>query len=141
MMISIVNQNNLSAATDLLRSNKLPTDDLSTRTTLFVAEEQNNVVGTVGLEHDTADGLLRSLSVSEEKRNAGIGQKLVHHIEGYAKKQGLKNLYLLTTTAASFFSKRGYTVVDRSDVSQFIKTTSEFCSVCPSSATLMKKEL
>jgi amino-acid N-acetyltransferase len=141
MNISPINQNNFSAAVGLLKKNNLPADDLTDTTQLFVLFDEDNVLGTIGLEHDGEDALLRSLSVSEEKRNGGLGMELVSFIERYAKENGVKNIYLLTTTAAPFFSKLGYETIDRSSVSDFVRTTSEYCSVCPASATVMKKTL
>ncbi len=50
-------------------------------------------------------------------------------------------LYLLTTTAKDFFNKEGYIVVNRDEVPEPIKNSSEFSSVCPSTAIVMKKEI
>ncbi|MFN2438801.1 MAG: GNAT family N-acetyltransferase, partial [Chitinophagaceae bacterium] len=107
MNITTITQNNFSSAIALLKRNNLPTEDISDKTGLFVLEEENKVVGTVALEHDATDALLRSLSVTEEKRNIGLGKELVAFIEDHARKQGIKNIYLLTTTAANSFSKGG----------------------------------
>jgi amino-acid N-acetyltransferase len=134
-------QNSFSAAIDLLKKNNLPTEDLSPGTQLFVIEEGDEVVATVAVEYDYNDALLRSLSVSEEKRTSGIGKKLVVFVEDYVKKQGVQNIYLLTTTAEDFFLKRGYKTIGRNAVPDFIKNTSEYSVVCASSSTLMKKEL
>lgn len=141
MNISPINQNNFSAAIDLLKKNNLPTDDLTETTHIFTLLDGHHVVGTIGLEHEEEDALLRSLSVSEEKRKSGLGVELVHFIEWQARERGAKNIYLLTTTAAPFFSKLGYEVIDRNSVSDFVRKTSEYCSVCPASATVMKKRL
>jgi amino-acid N-acetyltransferase len=119
----------------------LPVDDISTGTQLFVMEEGDKVIGTVAIEYDFSTALLRSLSVNPAKRKAGIGKQLVDFIENYVKAQGVQSVYLLTTTAADFFSKRGYHVIDRAHVPAFIQQTSEYCTVCPSSAIVMKKIL
>jgi amino-acid N-acetyltransferase len=132
-------QNNFSSALDLLKKNNLPTEDISEATSLFVVEEDNSVIGTIALEYAGPEGLLRSLAVAEEHRQNGVGGELVSFIEAYGKRQGIKNLYLLTTTAEKFFAKRGYAVVERSSVSPFIQNSSEFASVCPSTAVVMKK--
>lgn len=132
-------QNNFSSALDLLKKNNLPTEDISEATSLFAVEENNSVIGTIALEYTGPEGLLRSLAVAEEHRQNGVGGELVAFIEAYGKRQGIKNLYLLTTTAEKFFAKRGYTVVERSSVSPFIQNSSEFVSVCPSTAVVMKK--
>ena len=141
MNIAPLTQNNFSSALHLLKKNNLPTEDISGVTKLFVLEDEQRVVGTIALEHSGTEALLRSLSVDQEKRNNGYGKALVDFIEDHAKYQGIKNLYLLTTTADQFFTKHGYTVVDRSAVPEFIQSTSEFSSVCPSSAIVMKKKL
>jgi amino-acid N-acetyltransferase len=141
MNITTITQNNFTKAIRLLEQNGLPTKDLSAATKLFVLEESNEVVGTIALEHVEKDGLLRSLSVSSGKRKTGLGELLVRFIEDYAKKQGVENIYLLTTTAAHFFAKRGYKTINREDASPFLKSTSEYCSVCPASATVMMKTI
>jgi len=141
MNIVPASQNNFSAAIALLRKNNLPTEDLDPGKQLFVAEEDNKVIGTVTVEYDYDNALLRSLSVSEERRNSGIGAMLVDFIEDYVRKQGVQNVYILTTTAENFFTKNGYQKVERSQVPAFIQNTSEFTSICPSSATVMKKQL
>ena len=132
-------QNNFSAAIDLLKKNNLPTEDISEATSLFVVEEDNSVIGTIALEYAGSEGLLRSLAVAEDHRQNGLGGELVSFIEAYAMRQGIQQLYLLTTTAEKFFAKRGYLVVERTAVSPFIQNSSEFASVCPSTAVVMKK--
>jgi len=141
MNIVPASQNSFSAAIALLKKNNLPTEDLDPGKQMFVVEEGDEVIATVAIEYDYNDALLRSLSVSKEKRNSGIGAELVEFIEDYVKKQGVQNIYLLTTTAADFFSKKGYKIIDRNTVPQFIKNTSEYSVVCASSSTVMKKEL
>jgi amino-acid N-acetyltransferase len=143
MIMNIVpaSQNSFSAAINLLKKNNLPTEDLDPGKQLFVVEEGNEVVATVAVEYDYNSALLRSLSVAEEKRGSGIGKELVDFVEDYINKQGVQTIYLLTTTAADFFRKRGYQIIDRSAVPQFIQDTREYSVLCASSSTLMKKEL
>lgn len=125
----------------LLQLNNLPVDDITEHTRLFTFYEESKLIGVVGIELAGQDGLLRSLCVDAEQRTSGIGRKLVEFIENYAKEQGVKNLYLLTTTAAPFFTHRSYQTIDRSVVPAAIRQTSEFTSICPASATVMKKRL
>jgi len=141
MNIVPASQNSFSAAVALLKKNNLPTEDINPGTQLFVMEEGNKVLGCIAVEYDYNNALLRSLSVSEEKRNEGIGMKLVEFIEDYVKKQGVQTIFMLTTTAADFFSKQGYEAVDRNSAPLFIKNTEEYSMLCSSSAVLMKKEL
>jgi amino-acid N-acetyltransferase len=84
---------------------------------------------------------LRSLAVAETYRSKGIGGKLVEYIEKFAKQNAVKELILLTTTASGYFSKKAYRTIERNNVPEEIKKSSEFSSTCPSSAVIMKKVL
>lgn len=141
MTVSPVSKANRSTALELLAKANLPVEDIQEHTELFELKDEEETIGTIGLEHDGTVGLVRSLSVEEGKRGRGCGEQLVNFLEEKAKQKGLKSLYLLTTTAAPFFSKRGYLVIGRSEVPPFIQQTSEFRSTCPASATVMKKDL
>ena len=132
---------NYSEVIELLKTNNLPTEDITEHTKIFALHEEEQLIGTVALEYSSKDGLLRSLCIAEEKRSKGYGIELVEFIEQYAKEQGVENLYLLTTTADKFFLKRKYTIIDRKDVPEFIRSSSEFTSVCPSTAIIMYKQL
>ncbi|MCL8311722.1 GNAT family N-acetyltransferase [Leptospira interrogans] len=48
--------------------------------------------------------MIRSLCVEEAYRKEGIGISLYENILTYAQSKGIKELYLLITTAESFFS-------------------------------------
>ena len=141
MNIVPITQNNFSSALNLLKKNQLPSEDISERTKLFVLEEEQSILGTIAIEYSGTEGLLRSLSVDENKRSKGYGKTLVGFIENFASQQGIKTIYLLTTTAESFFSRNGYVKIERTTVPEFIKQTSEFSTVCPSSAVVMKKTI
>lgn len=141
MTIIPVPVEHFETAIAMLKQNNLPVEDITSGTQLFIAEENNEVLGTIGVEYDFNDALLRSLSVAENKRKKGLGLSLVNFLEDYVQKQGVENIYLLTTTAADFFSKLDYHVTARETLPVFIRQSSEFTSVCPSSATVMKKAL
>jgi amino-acid N-acetyltransferase len=141
MEIYPVTQNDFSKAIDLLKKNNLPTQDITGTTKLFVMLEGNDVIGVVGLETHDHDGLLRSLCISQSKRKNGLGAELVDFVENYAPTQNVHCLFLLTTTASDFFSKRGYEEINRSKVPQPIQESTEFSTVCPSSAIVMRKRL
>ncbi len=139
MNIVPASQNSFTAAIDLLKKNNLPTEDIHPGTQLFVIEENDSVIGTVAVEYDFNVALLRSLSVSDGKRNSGIGEFLVRFVENYVQKQGVHSIYLLTTTAEKFFLKKGYEKIDRINVPDFVKNTKEYSLLCSSSSALMKK--
>jgi amino-acid N-acetyltransferase len=76
----------------------------------------------VGLEIYGEAALLRSLVVS-------------------AAAQQVRALYLLTTTAETYFEHRGYERIDRAEAPPAIKSTREFASLCPSRSAFMNKRL
>ena len=106
MNIVPITQNNFSSALNLLKKNQLPSEDISERTKLFVLEDEQTIAGTIAIEYSGTEGLLRSLSVDESKRSKGYGKTLVGFIENFASKNGINTIYLLTTTAETFFFKK-----------------------------------
>lgn len=97
--------------------------------------------GIVGLEIFGAVALLRSLAVAEAARGAGCGRALVAAVETYAKEQGVRDLYLLTTTAEHFFARLGYARAERDTAPTPIQRSKEFTDLCPDSAAFMAKHL
>jgi len=131
----------LPEAAALLEANGLPTGDLSSAVRLLGVRDARGLEGVVGLEARGEAGLLRSLAVRSDQRETGLGSALVLEVERMAAAAGIAELYLLTTTAERFFSHRGYHRAEREDAPAPIRTTSEFASVCPSSAVFMRKVL
>ncbi|MEI6755049.1 MAG: arsenic resistance N-acetyltransferase ArsN2 [Paludibacter sp.] len=138
----MADEDNVDEILELLKINNLPVSDLSTGQRIFlVALSEGKTVGCVAVEIYKPDGLLRSLAVNNDFRGKGIGQNLVAEAETWSRNNGLKSLYLLTTTAAGFFPKIGWQNTDRTTVTESIIASSEFSSVCPSTAECMIKNL
>ncbi|WP_256295962.1 arsenic resistance N-acetyltransferase ArsN2 [Haloarchaeobius salinus] len=126
----------------LLAANDLPHQDVRDGVgEFFIAETDDECVGIGGLETDGSDGLLRSLVVAEQSRGEGYGTALCDALETSARENGVETLYLLTTTAAPFFRRRGYERVERENVPDRVRDTTEFADLCPASATCMRKGL
>jgi amino-acid N-acetyltransferase len=131
----------LPEVTALLGANGLPTADLSAAIRFLGARDGDGLEGVVGVERHGELGLLRSLAVRQDRREGGLGSALVLEVERIAAAEGVGALYLLTTTAEPFFSRRGYSRVGRDAVPAGIRESSEFALVCPSSAAVMQKSL
>lgn len=95
----------------------------------------------MGLEVYGNVALLRSLAVSVDFRGRGHGKALVAQAECYAQSQGVKEIYLLTSTAERFFEQLGYQTVARECAPEAIRQTQEFSTLCPSSSAFMLKPL
>jgi amino-acid N-acetyltransferase len=127
----------------LLMECDLPTQDLTLEHLrhFLILQNEGNLVGVVGLEVRAQFGLLRSLAVQEKLRGQGLGQQLVSHAENHAATNFIQMLYLLTTTADLFFASLRYTETNRQQVPAIIQSTSEFATICPSSAVCMVKQI
>jgi amino-acid N-acetyltransferase len=127
----------------LLQGAGLPTADLksSQRLKMWVLEARDSVLGTIALEPFGTNGLLRSLAVAPEYRKWGFGRELVARLERDAQAIGVERLVLLTETSESFFRSLAYEVIDRRDVSEELKQSAEFRSLCPASAVCMSKAI
>ncbi|HKQ12898.1 MAG TPA: arsenic resistance N-acetyltransferase ArsN2 [Steroidobacteraceae bacterium] len=127
----------------LLESAALPTSDLAEEhmDDFFYAGAAAAPVGIVGVQFYGGDALLRSLVVDPTHRTRGLGQKLVEHAEQHARDRGAATVYLLTTTAESFFRSRGYIVTSRDSAPSAIRATPEFAGLCPASSAFLSKRL
>ncbi len=127
----------------LLKACGLPQDDLSSEhfQHFLVYKEKGLIMGVVGLEIFGEVALLRSLAVDKGHRHRGIGSQMLGQIEKYAQAKQISKLYLLTTSAAEFFIKRGYQKMDRELAPAKIKGTGECRDLCPDSAVCLMKDL
>jgi amino-acid N-acetyltransferase len=126
---------------ELIEENDLPTSDLDEGKTLFAIVQNDKVIGTAGLELFDACVLLRSIGVKKEWRGKGLGKLITRELEKICREKGIMNMYLLTMTAKDFFSRLGYRIIDRCNAPSSIKSSSEFSTVCSSTAILMHKLL
>lgn len=142
MQITTATEQNRSEITELLQSQKLPAEDLPWLLTgFYVAVDNHKVVGAIGMERYNHYGLLRSMVVHPDYRNRQIAATLVKMLEEQAVSSGVTAMYLLTETAAAYFSRKGYESISRDDVPDAVKQSSEFSHVCPVSALVMSKTL
>jgi amino-acid N-acetyltransferase len=131
-----------SAIRALLEINGLPTCDLgSARPDFVVAEAGQDLAGAGALERFGTVALLRSVVVAADRRGSGVGRRIVRELEQRARASGVRELVLLTQTAAPFFERHGFRIVERSKVSPAVQASEEFRSICPSSAICMVKRL
>ncbi len=133
----------LDEVVPLLSAADLPSSDLADKDNLvmFGIYDNNRLIASAGIEMQATTGLLRSVVVNQAYRHQGMAKLLVSSAEQWAKDHGLKELYLLTTTASEFFNALGYDVVVRSEVPQQIKETTQFSQLCPCSSLVMKKQI
>jgi amino-acid N-acetyltransferase len=126
----------------LLERTGLPTSDLESAQPEFaVIREKDQVIAAGALQRFGTAALLRSVVVASDRRGTGLGQAIVSELERSARAAQIGCLVLLTETAAGFFARQGYRVIERSTAPQDMQASEEFHSLCPSSATCMAKNL
>ena len=132
----------LIAIRALLERSGLPTRDLdSARPEFAVIRANGNVIAAGALQRFGSSALLRSVVVAPDHRGSGLGQLIVSELERSAIAAQITQLILLTQTAAEFFGRQGYRVIERGNAPEAMQGSEEFRSLCPSSATCMAKSL
>lgn len=132
----------LEVIRDILTTNDLPVADLEENLDAFYLFESGmNTVGVGAVQPADGDGLLRSVVILETHRGRGYGTWCCERLLELADEQGMARVYLLTTGAADFFSKLGFSKVDRAEVPPAIRVTRQFSDLCPESATCMQLSL
>jgi amino-acid N-acetyltransferase len=124
----------------LLTANGLPTQGVDDhwKTFLIARDADANVVACGGAEAYQFAALIRSVAVAPEYRSHGLGRRIVRQLLDRLASRGLREFYLLTTTAEEYFRKRGFKTIDRDEVHPQLLSSREFQDACPSSAVCMR---
>lgn len=102
-----------------------------------IAEVDGELIGVEGIEVYGTDGLLRSAAVVSAWRGKGVGDALTRDRIEWARRRGLKSLYLLTMTAGEYWPRFGFRRADRDAAPVAMRHSPEFTDACPSSALFM----
>jgi amino-acid N-acetyltransferase len=137
-VISPMDEVDLPPVLALLEQSRLPRDGFQAHTaTALVARDGPMVIGSAALELYGPSALLRSVAVVDAYRGQGVGQRLVGAALQLARQHGVRQVYLLTETAADFFPRFGFEPVARQAVDPALQQSVEFASACPASAVAM----
>lgn len=133
----------LAVVQALLAAAHLPTDGLEEQfgEAYAVAEHEGTAIGAEGIEIYGDAGLLRSAVVDAAWRGAGVGDALTRDRIAWAATQGLREVWLLTTTAADYFPRFGFARADRASAPAPMQRSREFAEACPASAVAMRMSI
>ncbi len=142
-LIRNASSNDLDTVLALLRSADLPCEDVPPifGDSFAVAIADESVIGVAGVERVGELGLFRSVGVGADQRGKGIGEALTRNRIEWAKSHGITELYLLTPSAADYFTRYGFEKIARTEVPATMLQTYEFKELCPDSATVMRLKL
>ena len=142
MEIRPARSSDLASLHALLRSAALVWEDVEPHLAAFVVgEREGALVACAGLEQRGTDALVRSVAIAAPLRGAGLGAALCDTLLGDARRRGVRDAYLLTTTAARFFARHGFAPIPRGAAPEAIRATREFAELCPASAVVMHRAL
>jgi amino-acid N-acetyltransferase len=129
-----------AAVRALVQDAHLPLEGLDDHLpTTLVARRGSEILGTAALEIYTDGALLRSVAVVAAERGTGLGQRLTRAALSRAEAAGVRDVYLLTTTAESFFPRFCFVAITREHVPASVRESVEFRSACPASAIVMRR--
>ena len=103
----------------------------------FLAFRDDVLIGSAGLECYGDTALLRSVAVEASERGHGLGQELVQQVLAYAASMEVRQVVLLTTTAADFFLRFGFRPISRVEFPREAHMSVEFQEACSATATGM----
>jgi amino-acid N-acetyltransferase len=106
---------------------------------IWLVRDGEGLAACVGLEPHGEAGLLRSLAVAPRHRGRGLSLPLCRTAAAEADALGVRDLFLLTTTAEPLFARWGFRRIERAEVPPAILGSREFASLCPASAVCMTR--
>ena len=142
MVIQPAEPRDLPAVRRLLETQHLLLDGIDDHvSTMVVAKRGDEVVGAAAVELYSDGALLRSVVVDPVVQGQGLGHRLSDAAVDIAKDRGTRAVFLLTTTASTFFPKLGFEPIARENVPTSVQASIEFRSTCCASAVVMRKQL
>ena len=106
--------------------------------TFLVARDNGRIVGVSGAEAYKLAALIRSVAVHPDYQRHGLGRRLVRQLLDRLSSHGLREFYLLTTTAEEYFAKRGFKRIERDEVHPQLLASRELQDACPDTAVCMR---
>jgi len=126
----------------LLKAAALPVAGIENHVeTALVAKESERLLGCAAVEVYGQVALLRSVAVDAGRRGEGLGEELTKAALELARKSGVRDIYLLTTTASHFFPRFGFTAIPRAELDPALQQSEELRGACPAGALAMRAAL
>jgi amino-acid N-acetyltransferase len=132
-------EKDLPSIKQLLIASELPTVGVDEHwKTFVVARDGGEIVACGGSEAYPVAALIRSVAVRADYRGRGLGRRIVRQLLDRLASRGIREFYLLTTTAEAYFRKRGFKTIERDEVHPQLLASRELQDACPSTAVCMR---
>ncbi len=132
-----------SAVVRLLEAGSLSSDDLTPddMDSFLGIVKEDALAAVGGLQLFGSEALMRSVVTDPDSRGRGYARRIARQLESDARRRGVRAIYLLTETAATFFESLGYRLESRAKAPASIAATDQFAKLCPDSAGFMIKRV
>ena len=90
--------------------------------TFWVAEEEGQVLGVIGLQDRGAVALIRHAYVAPTTQRKGVGTKLLRHVEALTAKPVLIGTWADASWAIDFYRRNGFTLVGPAEKDRLLRT-------------------
>lgn len=127
----------------LLRSCSLPVGGIRGNAVEFhVSRDKRGLLGCAGIEaFGGSVGLLRGVAVAQRATRAGLAALLASALVADVRPRGIDTLVVGTKAAAGYFSRLGFTPIDRAVIPPEVLASREFANASIIETPLMKAEL
>jgi N-acetylglutamate synthase-like GNAT family acetyltransferase len=96
--------------------------EIGSGVTFWVAEEDNRLLGVMGLQDKGAVALIRHAYVAPTTQRKGVGTTLLRHVEALAGKPVLIGTWADASWAIDFYRRNGFTVVPPAQKERLLRT-------------------
>ena len=88
----------------------------------WVAEQQGRLSGVMGIQDKGDVALVRHAYVAPTTQRAGVGTRLLRHVEGLTDKPILIGTWAAASWAIEFYRRNGFTVVSSREKDRLLRT-------------------
>lgn len=88
----------------------------------WVAEQEGRLAGVIGLQDKGDVALVRHAYVASTTQRAGVGTRLLRHVEGLVDKPILIGTWAAASWAIEFYRRNGFTLVPSGHKDRLLKT-------------------
>ena len=105
----------------------MPAEELRREITIggivfWVAEQEGQVAGVMGIQDKGDVALVRHAYVAPTTQRAGVGTRLLRHVEGLVEKPVLIGTWADASWAIEFYERNGFTVVPAVEKDRLLRT-------------------
>jgi N-acetylglutamate synthase-like GNAT family acetyltransferase len=88
----------------------------------WVADEDGQVLGVMGIQDKGAVALVRHAYVATTAQRRGVGTKLLRHVQGLTDKPVLIGTWAAASWAIDFYRRNGFSVVPEAEKERLLRT-------------------